>query len=103
MLILGGSDKGSDFSILTAPVGRKARLVLTIGKSAEKIEKVLTGSEIRRAEDMERAVDLAAATARPGDTVLLSPACASFDQYRDFEERGDHFRALVLERVAHGA
>jgi len=103
VLILGGSEKGSDFSILGAPVARKARLVLTIGQSAEKIERALAGVETKRAGDMERAVDIAAAAARPGDTVLLSPACASFDQYRNFEERGDHFRGLVLGRVAHGA
>ena len=103
ILILGGSEKGSDFSILARPVARKARLVLTIGQSAEKIERAIAGAETRRAGDMERAVDLAAEAARPGDTVLLSPACASFDQYRNFEERGDHFRGLVLGRVAHGA
>jgi len=103
VLILGGSEKGSDFSILASAVARKARLVLTIGQSAEKIERSLAGVETKRAGDMERAVDLAASAARPGDTVLLSPACASFDQYRNFEERGDHFRGLVLNRVAHGA
>ncbi|HET7452641.1 MAG TPA: UDP-N-acetylmuramoyl-L-alanine--D-glutamate ligase, partial [Thermoanaerobaculia bacterium] len=101
VLILGGSEKGSDFSILAGPVARKARLVLTIGQSAEKIERALAGNATRRAGDMEHAVDLAAAAARPGDTVLLSPACASFDQYRNFEERGDHFRGLVLGRVVH--
>jgi UDP-N-acetylmuramoylalanine--D-glutamate ligase len=103
VLILGGSEKGSDFSILAAPVARKARLVLTIGQSSEKIERSLAGVETKRAGDMERAVDLAASAARPGDTVLLSPACASFDQYRNYEERGDHFRGLVLTRVTHGA
>ncbi|HET9795279.1 MAG TPA: UDP-N-acetylmuramoyl-L-alanine--D-glutamate ligase [Thermoanaerobaculia bacterium] len=103
VLILGGSEKGSDFSILAAPVARKARVVLTIGQSAEKIERSISGVETKRAGDMERAVDLAASAARPGDTVLLSPACASFDQYRNYEERGDHFRSLVLGRVAHGA
>jgi UDP-N-acetylmuramoylalanine--D-glutamate ligase len=78
--------------------------VLTIGQSAEKIERALSGVEVQRAGTMERAVDAAAAAARPGDTVLLSPACASFDQYRNFEERGEHFRSLVLDRVAaHGA
>jgi len=103
ILILGGSEKGSDFSILASPVAKKARLVLTIGQSAEKIEKSLSGVEVRRAGTLERAVDEAAAAARPGDTVLLSPACASFDQYRNFEERGEHFRSLVLDRVtSHG-
>ncbi len=103
ILILGGSEKGSDFSTLAEPVGRKARVVITIGESAEKIESALPGLDTRRAGAMERAVDLAASLARPGDTVLLSPACASFDQYRNFEERGDHFRALVRDRVTHGA
>jgi UDP-N-acetylmuramoylalanine--D-glutamate ligase len=100
LLILGGSEKGSDFSILSGPAARKARLVLTIGQSAEKIERALSGVEVRRAGTMERAVEEAAAAARPGDTVLLSPACASFDRYRNYEERGEHFRSLVLDRVA---
>ena len=100
ILILGGSSKGSDFSILAAPVARKVCVVLTVGQSAEAIEKALSGSDVRRAETMDRAVELAASLARAGDTVLLSPACASFDQYRNFEERGDHFRALVRSRVA---
>lgn len=100
VLILGGSEKGSDFSILAGPAARKARLVLTIGQSAEKIERALPGVEVRRAGTMERAIEEAVSAARPGDTVLLSPACASFDQYRNYEERGEHFRSLVLDRVA---
>lgn len=95
LLILGGSDKGSDFSVLREEVARAARLVLTIGASAEKIERALAGLPVERAGDMPRAVDRAAALARPKETVLLSPACASFDQYRNFEERGEHFAALV--------
>ncbi len=100
ILILGGSEKGSDFSVLREEVSRAARLVLTIGASAEKIERALEGLRVERAGDMKRAVERAAAEARAGETVLLSPACASFDQYRNFEERGEHFASLVaaLER-----
>ena len=104
ILILGGSEKGSDFSVLAPEVERAARTVLTIGQSAEKIERALPGVEIRRVHDMASAVESARTIARSGETVLLSPACASFDQYRNFEERGDHFRSLVFEKVvSHGA
>lgn len=106
ILLLGGSEKGSDFSALRPEVARAARLVLTIGQSAEKIERALAGLPVERAGDLPRAVDRAAEFARPGDTVLLSPACASFDQYRSFEERGEHFAALVAALTpgkAHGA
>jgi UDP-N-acetylmuramoylalanine--D-glutamate ligase len=96
ILILGGSEKGSDFTVLKPEVARAARLVLTIGQSAEKIERALAGLPVERAGDMARAVDRAAKAARPGETVLLSPACASFDQYRNFEERGDDFAALAV-------
>ncbi|MGH9441175.1 MAG: UDP-N-acetylmuramoyl-L-alanine--D-glutamate ligase [Thermoanaerobaculia bacterium] len=101
VLILGGSEKGSDFSILRGEVGRAARVVLTIGQSAERIERVLDRLDpldVRRAETLERAVEEAARLARPGETVLLSPACASFDQFRDFEHRGARFEELVRER-----
>jgi UDP-N-acetylmuramoylalanine--D-glutamate ligase len=104
ILILGGSEKGSDFSVLAPEVARAARAVLTIGQSAEKIERALSHVEIRRVHDMASAVESARTMARAGETVLLSPACASFDQYRNFEERGDHFRSLVLDKVvSHGA
>ena len=77
--------------------------MLTIGEAAPLIEKALEGAApIERAETMEAAVARAAALARAGDTVLLSPACASFDQYRNFEERGRHFAALA-RKAAHGA
>lgn len=103
VLILGGSEKGSDFCSLREPVARAARVVLTIGRAAEKLEAALAGPDIFRAGDMARAVQMASEIARPGETVLLSPACASFDQYRDFEQRGEHFESLVLALPAGGA
>ena len=96
ILILGGRDKHGDFSALAPLVSRVARRVLTIGEAASVIEPHLSSSaEVERRETMDRAVARAAELARPGDTVLLSPACASFDQYRNFEERGAHFARLV--------
>ena len=96
VLILGGRDKHGDFSKLAPQVASVARTVLTIGEAAPVIERALAGSApLERSETMDRAVARAREIARPGDTVLLSPACASFDQYRNFEERGRHFAALV--------
>ena len=100
LLILGGRDKHGDFASLRELAARKARIVLTIGEAAETIESALAGAApLERAGTMEKAVARAAALARPGDTVLLSPACASFDQYGNFEERGRHFAALVRKTV----
>jgi UDP-N-acetylmuramoylalanine--D-glutamate ligase len=96
LLILGGRDKHGDFPALRGVVGRTARLVLTIGEAAETIERALSeAAPVERCGTMDRAVLRARALARPGDTVLLSPACASFDQYENFEERGRHFAALA--------
>jgi len=96
LLILGGRDKHGDFAALAELVRRNARVVLTIGEAAPVIEKALVGAApIERAQTMDAAVARAARLARPGDTVLLSPACASFDQYRNYEERGDHFARLA--------
>ena len=106
LLILGGRDKHGDFAALRELAGRNARVVLTIGEAAAVIEKALDGAApIERAQTMEAAVARAAALARPGDTVLLSPACASFDQYRNYEERGDHFARLAraAAKGPHGA
>ena len=68
-----------------------------IGEAADELASALagTGVPVHELGDLERAVSAAARAARPGETVLLSPACASYDQYTDFEARGDHFRALV--------
>lgn len=96
ILILGGRDKHGDFPAMTGPVTRAARQVLTIGEAAGSIEKALSGAvAVERSKTMEEAVRRANALARPGDTVLLSPACASFDQYANFEERGNHFARLA--------
>jgi UDP-N-acetylmuramoylalanine--D-glutamate ligase len=97
-LVLGGKDKGDDFSRLAPLVKRKAKRVLAIGKAAPKVAKALggiPGVALEVAETMERAVSDSAAHAAPGDVVLLSPACASFDQFRNFEHRGEVFEALV--------
>ncbi len=95
--IMGGSLKGGDFSELESDVSASCRACYLIGEAADRLAHDLSGSgvELVRCGDMERAVAEASRRARTGETVLLSPACASFDQYSDYEERGEHFRALV--------
>jgi len=103
LIILGGKDKGSDYTVLHGPLREKAILALLIGAAADKIEKQIAGSvAIERAETIERAVDTAAHAAQPGDIVILAPACASFDQFHNYEHRGRVFKELVhqLERQA---
>ncbi len=96
VLILGGRDKHGDFASLKPLVSRRAKAILTIGEAAPLIERALAGAApVERCGTMEAAVARAAALTRAGDTVLLSPACASFDQYRNFEERGRHFASLA--------
>jgi UDP-N-acetylmuramoylalanine--D-glutamate ligase len=106
VLILGGRDKHGDFAALAPLVERAARSVLTIGEAAAVIEPALSGATtvpLERVETMDRAVARAAKLARPGDTVLLSPACASFDQYANYEERGKHFARLAREATGGGS
>jgi UDP-N-acetylmuramoylalanine--D-glutamate ligase len=100
--ILGGSLKGGGFAELAEPVRERCAACYLIGPAAEALERDLepawaAGVERRRCDDLAAAVRAAAADAEPGDVVLLSPGCASFDAYRDFEERGEHFRELVGE------
>ena len=96
ILILGGKDKAGEFERMRDLVQAKARTVLTIGSAAEKIAHALEGAApIVSAGDMQHAIEWSRANARSGETVLLSPACASFDQYRNFEHRGEHFEELV--------
>jgi UDP-N-acetylmuramoylalanine--D-glutamate ligase len=96
-LIAGGRGKQQDFSPLAGPVSERCVAVYLIGEAAEELADALQnpGVPLRQAGELEHAVALARAAARPGQVVLLSPACASFDQYADFEARGEHFRALV--------
>jgi UDP-N-acetylmuramoylalanine--D-glutamate ligase len=98
VLIAGGRDKDSDFTVLREPLRRTARAVVLIGEAAEKMEKAFAGAcPTARAASLREAVEMARSLARPGDAVLLSPACASFDMFLNFEDRGDRFRALVRE------
>ena len=98
LVILGGKDKGSDYRILRQALRGRARMALLIGSAAEKIEKELRGViPIERADTLARAVETASRHARPGDTVLLAPACASFDQFENYEHRGRVFKQLVRE------
>lgn len=96
LVILGGKDKGSDYAPLIPLLRDRAKLVLLIGVASEKIAAQL-GSAVpfERAGTLERAVDLAHERARAGDTVLLAPACASFDQFENYEHRGRVFKQLV--------
>src|SRR5207302_4456612 len=91
-LIAGGRGKQQDFSPLVPAVADRCRAVYLIGEAATELAEALAvpGVPIELVGDLERAVMHARAAALPGEVVLLSPACASFDQYRDFEERGDH-------------
>ena len=94
--ILGGKDKAGEFERLRDLVHRKVRTVLTIGAAAGRVEEALQGTtDIVRAGDLEHAVEWAHKNGKAGDTVLLSPACASFDQFRNFEHRGQVFEELV--------
>ena len=91
-LILGGSSKGEDFAPLAAAIGSNVRSVHLIGTEAKRLAAAIGGEDDGT---LERAVARATQLARPGDVVLLSPACASFDQFENFEDRGEAFRRLA--------
>lgn len=95
-LILGGRNKGGDAALLAEVAGRKVKRIYLVGEAAEDFRSALAGIvPCEMAVHLPQAVDSAARRAVEGDVVLLSPACASFDQYRNFNERGDHFQQLV--------
>ncbi len=102
VVILGGDGKGQDFGPLAAPVARYARAVATIGKDAETIEAALasTGVPLQRHATLEAAVRWCYAQAQGGDAVLLSPACASLDMFRNYGHRAEVFAATVRELAA---
>ncbi len=96
ILIAGGRGKGSDYSILNTLIQERVKALVLIGEEADSMAAVWGGlAEPHRAEDMKEAVRKAHSLAQKGDCVLLSPACASFDMYRDFEERGQNFKEAV--------
>ncbi len=101
VVILGGEGKGQDFSPLAEPVARFARAVVLIGRDVGLIRAALAdaGTPLLDAASMTEAVEVAHAQARAGDAVLLSPACASFDMFRDYAHRAEAFRAAVHERA----
>ncbi len=95
-LILGGKDKGSDYTVLNDLLRARVKCVYTIGAAAAKIEShIQSAAEIDHAETLETAVQHAAAVAKPGDIVLLAPACSSFDQFQNYEHRGQVFKEAV--------
>ena len=98
VVVLGGDGKGQDFSPIAQSMSRHARAAVLIGRDAPLIEKVLSGASfpIVHAEDMPQAVLKASQLAKPHDAVLLSPACASWDMYDNFEQRGKHFKECVM-------
>ena len=96
VLIAGGDPKGADFAELRKPVERCVRTLVLIGTAADAMESTLGDlAEVVRADSMEDAVRKAAAAAQSGDVVLLSPACASFDMFRNYQDRGEQFRQAV--------
>ena len=101
ILIAGGDGKGADFSALGSAIGKHVKSTIVIGNSANDIAAIVPdGKTVFYATGMEPAVNTAFRLARPGDTVLLSPACASLDMFRDFAERGDVFKRCVAEVLA---
>lgn len=96
LLLAGGKDKGGSFAALQQPVGRHVRRLFLYGAAAGRMARELGGAtEIETAGDLEGALAQAWRAARPGEVILLSPACSSFDKFRDYEERGQRFKALV--------
>jgi UDP-N-acetylmuramoylalanine--D-glutamate ligase len=101
VLIAGGDGKGADFGALRQALPGRVRAVVLIGRDGPRIGEVLAGAlPLVPAPDLPGAVAEARALARPGDAVLLSPACASFDMFRNYEHRGEAFVAAVREALA---
>jgi UDP-N-acetylmuramoylalanine--D-glutamate ligase len=103
VLIAGGLGKGQDFSPLARPIARHARAVVLIGQDRQRLREGIAvaaldaGVSIEEEASLERAVERAFALSRPGDAVLLSPACASLDMFRDYGHRAQVFKAAVRE------
>ncbi len=96
--IAGGQDNGNDYSCLTELIRKKVKAIIFLGKENSHIKKAFRGivSQVCETEEAAVAVKMAYLIGKPGDAVLLSPACPSFDLYQDYKERGDHFKAAVM-------
>ncbi|MGH7371706.1 MAG: glutamate ligase domain-containing protein, partial [Candidatus Methylomirabilales bacterium] len=104
VLIAGGLDKGADFRPLVPLVKERVKTAILIGRAREKLAAMLSGiCPTKAVTSLEEAVEVAAGDAAPGDVVLLSPACASFDMFQDFEERGRIFKAAVRRLTDRGS
>ncbi len=104
ILIAGGRDKGSSFEAVVGLLAKKVKAVILIGEAGKNIERVLAGKVLtQQAHSLDEAVRLARQAAAEGDNVLLSPMCASFDMFKDFEERGRMFKEIIqsLSRAKH--
>ncbi len=105
--IAGGIDKGNDYSIIMEQIRQKVKVLICLGKDNEKLKKAFANviAVIKETQDVKELVHMALKEAQSGDVVLLSPACASFDLFRNYEDRGDQFRAAVqeLKREVEGA
>ena len=101
IIIAGGDGKGQDFAPLAPAVTHRARAVVLIGRDGAMIARALAdcGVPLLHARDMEEAVRTAFHAGRPGDAVMLSPACASYDMFKNYEERGARFVALTREHL----
>lgn len=97
LLIAGGRDKGLDFTAIKSLVEKKARALILIGEASDKIDAALAHPNTVRAATMRDAAKLALENAKPGDAVILSPGCTSYDWYNNYEERGDDFKKAVNE------
>jgi UDP-N-acetylmuramoylalanine--D-glutamate ligase len=97
--IAGGIDKGNDYNIIKADVVKKVKTLICLGNDNNKLKTFFGGlvPEIKETQTVKALVRLALESARKGDVVLLSPACASFDLFKNYEDRGNQFREAVLE------
>jgi UDP-N-acetylmuramoylalanine--D-glutamate ligase len=96
LIIMGGRGKGAPYAPLRELLRARAKAILTIGEDAANLEAALSDvAKTISCRTLPAAVEKARALAKPGDTVLLSPACASYDQFQNFEDRGDQFKAMV--------
>jgi UDP-N-acetylmuramoylalanine--D-glutamate ligase len=101
ILIAGGDAKGADMQALVEIVKNKVKAIILMGKDAKLIERLLNGSiPVHMTDTVEQAVNIAAKLAETGESVLLSPACASLDQYKNYQERGEKFSAAVRRLAA---